>query len=140
MSSYNSQDTSGLIDIFESAVADGVGTSIDVSAYERIFLQVGSANDGAGDPANLTVKFVGSMSDSAPDFSASRTVTNNFEYIDAIDLEDGASVDGDTGLAFGAANDIRNFEINLGGLHWINAVISSYVAGKLTVKVFGVTR
>ena len=135
----NEIDSSGLITIFDGAVADGAGTSINVEGYEKIFLQLGSANDAATDPANLTIKFVGSMSNAAPTFSAARSVTNNFEYIDVLDLQDGASIDGDTGIAFAAANDIRNLEINLGGLRWINAVISSYVAGALTLKVLGLT-
>ena len=129
-------DFSQLIDICSAAVADGAGTSIDVSQYSKIFLQLGSAASGGA--SSLVVNFVGSASNSAPAFASARSVSNNFEYIDVIDLQDGASIDGDTGITF-AGEDFRNLEINVGGLHWINAVISSYASGALTLKVLGKT-
>lgn len=130
-------ESSGLITILDAAVADGAGTSIYVGDYDRIFLQLGSADDTGA--ANATINFVGSLSNTAPTFSAARSVSNHFEYIDVIDLEDGASIDGDTGIAFAAANDFRNLEVNFGGLKWINAVVSSWVDGQITLKVYGVT-
>ena len=135
-------NASGLIDIFKDAVADGVGTAIKVDEYDKVTLQLGSADDALTNAADLTIRFLVSVSNTAPNFAGTRTVANHFEYVDVIDLQSGTSIDGDTGIRFGAsgaANDFRNLEVNFGGAKCVCAVISGYVSGKLTLKAYGVT-
>jgi len=85
--------------------------------------------------ANFIIKFQGSIQDVCPDFSASQTVANHWDYIEVVDLQNGSAIDGDTGITFSAADDNRLFELNINGLKWINAIISSYIAGTATLKV-----
>lgn len=120
----------GLRTILNAVVADGVGTAQSVATYDKIFFQLGGDTGSAG-----TLKFQGSFSDDCPDFSASRTKTNNWDYIDVIDLQNGSSIDGDTGITL-AAEDVRNLEANVGGLRWVNGEISSWSAGEWTLKCF----
>lgn len=108
-----------------------VGNSIFVEDFKIVEFFL--ATDGGAD-CDLTVKFQGSMQEDAPDFSAAQSVTNQWEYIQVIDLENSAGIDGDTGIATGAADDYRQLEANVNGLRWINVIISNYVAGEITVK------
>ena len=70
------------------------GTSILVQDYKHIFLEVDTASS-----ADLTCKIQGSMSETAPDFSAAASDTNHWSYVAIIDLDDSANIAGSTGLA-----------------------------------------
>lgn len=90
--------------------------------------------DGGGDAA-MTVKFQGSVQGTVPDFSAAQSVTNQWDYIEVVDLEDGSAIDGDTGVAVAGADDHRLFEMNVEHLRWANAIMSGYTEGELTLKI-----
>lgn len=106
------------------------GKIIDVSDFSTVVFKV--ATDGGGTAA-MTVKCAGSLSDSAPDFAASQTVSNHYDYIDLIDLQDNASVDGDTGFVVATADDYRTFELNVGGMKYVTFVITAGTAGQVTI-------
>ncbi len=55
-----------------------------------------------------------------PDFAAAQTVTNNWDYIQMIDLNSGSSVVGDTGMVCTGTDDFRLFEVNINSLDYIN--------------------
>lgn len=119
----------------QAGTAPQTGLKIDVSDCNYVVLQFGTASS-----ANMTVKFQGSLSDDAPDFSDSQSVTNHWDYIDVIDLQDGASIDGDTGIAPAGTDDFRLFQINCDGLKWLCATMTARSAGTVTLKVRGFTK
>jgi len=108
-----------------------IGNSIFVEDFK--FVEFFLATDGGGD-ADLTVSFLGSMQKACPDFSAAASATNEYQLIQVIDLEDSAGIDGNTGIAMGAADKYRQLEANVNAMRWVNVIISSYVAGEITVK------
>jgi len=108
------------------------GETMNVEDFNHLILQL--ASDGGAD-ANLTVKFQGSVSDEAPDFSAAQSVTNHWDYIQVVDLEDGSTIDGDTGFSFAGVDDYKNFELNINGLKWITASVTARTQGEVTVKI-----
>ncbi len=91
--------------------------------------------------ANMTIKFQGAIStgasavDNAPDFSASQSVANMWDYIEVVDLEDGATIDGDTGITLAGTDDFRLLEMNINGLEYVNVTITARSAGAATVKL-----
>ena len=109
-----------------------IGSDILVENFRNALLAFDT--DGGGDAA-FTVKIQGSVQTEVPDFSAAQTKSNQWEYIQIIDLEDGASIDGDTGVSVSGADDHRLFEINTNHLRWVNAIISSYTEGELTLQI-----
>lgn len=111
--------------------AAGVDNTIDVSDFRNVVLEVASANN-----TNATIKVAGSVSATAPDFTAAQSVSNMYDFVESIDLEDGASVPGDTGLAFAAADDFRLLEVNTNNLRFLTVRITTYVAGNITVKAY----
>lgn len=118
--------------IFSAKGATGVGNIIDVEDYRHAVISV--ATDGGSDAA-LTLKFAGSIEDSSPTFTSAQSVTNMFDYVQVIDLEDGGTVDGDTGFAVATADDYKQYEANINGLKWFTGVVTARSAGEVTVKI-----
>lgn len=122
-------------EVFTDKAATGVGTTIDVSGYNSILVQVTAALN-----STLTYKFQGSVADSAPDFSSARTESNVWEYIHAYDLQNPSSgIPGDTGVSITndtVANNVYLYKINVDMLHWFNIEVSAYTDGDVTAKVF----
>lgn len=116
--------------ILDALADDGIGTPIHVEDFRHLILSLATASS-----ANMVIKFQGSIQQEKPDFSAAQSVSNMWDYIEVKDLEDGASIDGDTGITLSGTDDFRLFEMNVNGLTWINAVISSHSAGSATVAV-----
>jgi len=125
-----SRQLKNLVTMLSAKAADGIGANINVTDFRHILLEFGTASS-----ANMTVKFQGSLSDTAPDFSAAQSVSNHWDYIGVYDLQSGNIIAGDTGIALAAADDFRLLMVNTDGLKWVNAIVSSYVAGSVTVKV-----
>lgn len=109
-----------------------IGNSIFCQDFRNAILSFDT--DGGSDAA-MTVKLQGSLQESAPDFSAAQSTTNQWDYITMIDLEDQSSIDGDTGFAVATADDHKQFEANINGMNWINCIISGWTEGEITVKV-----
>lgn len=118
--------------ILSAKAATGIGNTIAVEDFKNAVFSL--ATDGGG-TANLTVKFQGSIQETAPDFSSAQSATNHWDYIEVVDLQDGAAIDGDTGIAKAGADDYRLLEANINGLKWLNAVVTARSAGSVTVKV-----
>lgn len=85
--------------------------------------------DGGGDAA-FTVKIVGSIQENCPDFALAQSPSNQYDFIDVIDLEDGSS---NTGFVVAGADDHRQFEANVNGLRWLGVLATAGTAGELTV-------
>ena len=120
---------------------DTVDTVLAISCDDFRHAVFFFATDGGGDAA-LTVKFQGSIGkgiganmDIAPTFSSAASVTNMWDYIEVIDLEDGSAIDGDTGVAVATADDYRMFEANINGLQYLSARLTARTAGEVTVIV-----
>lgn len=129
------------IGVFQTIIGGGltvanstVATAIDVRDYRNCVIQM--ATTGTVD---LKVYFKGAVGEIAPNFGATRSRANPWEYIDVADLQDGASIDGDTGIALSSAqtyNNVRMVEININALDWLavhQTVITTGAANALFV-------
>lgn len=84
--------------------------------------------------ANFTVKIQGSDQEDV-DFNAAQSSTNRWDYMQIKDLEDNASIDGDTGIVLSGTDDNRSFEINLNAKKYISAVVTTWTAGKMNMTI-----
>ena len=116
--------------IFDAQGATGQGNVILCDDATHAIVSIDSDNS-----ANLTLKFAGSIADPAPDFTAAQSPTNSFDYLQAKDLEDGSSIDGDTGFAVSGTDDNRLWEININAVRYLTGVVTARSAGDVTVKV-----
>lgn len=82
-----------------------------------------------------TINFVGSIAESIPDFTSAASITNPYDNIQVNDLEDSASIAGDTGITGSATTDVRIVEANINALKWFGVKTSSVTAGSVTVKI-----
>lgn len=117
--------------ILNAVTADGASIAELLKDYQHVLIEVAMVGFTG------TVKFVGSLKDTIPDFSAASSASNPRENILVKDYMDGASITGDTGLTGSATTDVRVLEFNSNGLVWFGAIVSSYSAGTLTVKLTG---
>lgn len=104
-------------------------TGIQAINADKIAFSLATASS-----ANLTVKFQGSQQDTPPDFTAAQSASNMWDYIEVIDLEDGAFIDGDTGIAMAGTDDFRNLSANVEAMKWVNAIVTARAAGSVTVN------
>ena len=119
-----------LLTSLDAAAANGVGTTINISEYRNVGIQLAIPTG-----STLTVKVMASNSEDAPTFSDPQSVANHFDYVQVIDLEDGAAIDGDTGIAVVAGVEYRNLTLNADNFRWVNFEVSGYSAGSVTAKV-----
>lgn len=106
------------------------GRAIMTKGYRHLFLNVNTSGS-----ANLTMKVQGSRQDAKPDFNASQSATNHWDYVQIKDTEDGSSIDGDTGLVLAGTDDNRNFTVNVDGMAWVTVVITAWSAGLLRASL-----
>jgi len=118
--------------LLNAKAATGIDTSINVSDWQNLLVQFGSASS-----ANLTVKFVGSFSEACPDWTAAASVSNHWDYVGFYNLKSGVFVTGSTGVALSGTDDFQNLLINTDGLRWLSAIVTARSAGSVTVKVMG---
>ena len=111
------------ITILDAAQATGAGNSIMVMDFRHIDLILSAAGMGAGD--TIVMKLQGSSQKAAPTFSSAKIIDNEWDYIQMVDKGDGSSIDGDTGITFSAASDLRKLTANVDGLTWITVNITT---------------
>ena len=122
-------------------IIDSTGTSVHagirVSDYRNCILQIqGSAS------ANMKIFVKGAVGDTRPDFtvnSGERSANNAWwDYVEVVDLEDGAAIDGDTGVNL-SGNVVRLIEVNINSLDWLSVHSTAVVGGATsTVTCVGV--
>jgi len=83
----------------------------------------------------MTVKFQSSDQLDSVDCSLAQSATNRWDYVEVVDSQNGASVDGDTGVACAGTADNRTFVLNEDASQWISASVTSWSAGTLGIKV-----
>lgn len=121
---------SSLTNLFSAAVADATSITMNVDDFDVIVIQYSAW----GGTTTATTKFQGSVSVDSPDFSAVQSATNHWDYVDVIDMEDGGSIDGDTGIASAAAH-FSQYEVNVKGLKYFAATLD-WTAGEVTINVY----
>tara|TARA_R100000365_G_C2729082_1_gene59690 strand:- start:118 stop:513 length:396 start_codon:yes stop_codon:yes gene_type:complete len=121
--------TSPEVTILDAAAATGAGTAINVKEFDYVTLMVSTVA-----LSSLTAKVVGSAQQDEPDWATAAGADNHWDYVDVTDLEDEASIDGDTGLAVADAAEVRTLRVNVQGLTWLNANVTAYTDGSITVR------
>jgi len=99
------------------------GNAIMVEDFKDADLVLATSGMGSGD--TFTVKVQGSSAETCPNFHLTKSATNEWDYIQTIDLEDGSSIDGDTGITFSDSDDLRKLAVNVDGLRYINVIITA---------------
>lgn len=117
-------------------VMHDIGRNIYCRDFRHAIVSVHTADSG-----NMTMKFVGSIGDSVaspydcPDFSATQSKDNSWDYVMAVDYNTAIAIDGDTGFSVAGTDDQKQYRINTDGLEWINCILTAWSAGNISVRI-----
>lgn len=87
---------------------------------------------------NATIKVAGSIgktNGNSPNFGATQSPSNPYTFINIVNLEDNATVEGDTGVASAGTDLNATYEININGLKYLTVFPTAWTAGAITVKL-----
>ena len=116
--------------MFDWATATWTATAYYIADFMHIMLTLSSASS-----ANFTIKVQGSMSDKAPDFSASQSNTNRRDYVQVKNYQSWSNVDWDIWIGFAWTDTVEQYELNVNGLKWICATITTRAAGSISLRM-----
>lgn len=128
-----SREYTDRIIVLDRAAANGASPKgqLNFEAFRNIEVEV------VMEAFSGTVKFAGSNADVAPDFGSAATYANPWDFVKAINLIDGSSVAGGTGLSGTATTSVTNLEINTNCIGWLGVIVSSVSGGTVTVRAKG---
>lgn len=87
--------------------------------------------------ATTTLKFFGSMGKSdgsMPNFGAAASATNPWNFIQVINLDTAAAVNGATGEVVAGTDISKNFEVNINGLKFLLLAPVTWTQGSITSR------
>lgn len=88
--------------------------------------------------ATLTLKVAGSVGKndgSSPNFGATQSVSNPWNYLQVVDLNDGSTVDGSTGIAAAGADLTKVYEVNINATKYLTVIPTAWTQGAITAKL-----
>lgn len=117
--------------LLASTISTATSTGVTVSSYQNVGFTVSTVNTSG------TIKFGCSMADSLPTFATLPTASNRWQYVDVIDLQDEASIDGNTGITFAQSTTIRQVAIRNNVFKHCGAFFTTAAAnvGSTTVRI-----
>lgn len=114
--------------MLDAAAATGAGYAMDIASFRHFVLAIVTANS-----ANFTIKIQGSIQTTQPTWTSASTPANQWNYVQALDLNDQSVVNGSAGVSATGTDINRQLEVNTNGLRWVNVIITAYAAGNITV-------
>lgn len=110
-----------------------------VSDYKNIILQIGTTGT-----ATTTLKIAGSLGLPAsgqssprwdlPNMGATVSPANPYTFVQIIDLDTGAAVNGATGVVVAGADVNKSYEVNVNAVKYLTVIPITWSAGVITVK------
>ena len=119
--------------LLSAKAATGIDKVMEVSDFRHLVLAIDSAGN-----ATFTLKVQGSIQTAMPDFAAAQSPTNQWTYLQSIDLADQSAVNGGTGIPATGTDIHRMLEINTNGVKWVTVNVTAYTGGTIyaTLKPF----
>lgn len=120
--------------VFTAQAATGESNAIFSRDFRNAVVTINTTGS-----ANMTIKFQGAIigvdGAAAPDFGSAQSSTNQWDYVQVVDLQSGSQIDGDTGIVLTGTDDHRVVEFNTNHLDYISVQVSAYSAGTLVSDV-----
>jgi hypothetical protein len=123
--------------VIDAKIDTGTGKTILVKPYRNVTLVFSTS-----DSADLTAKVAGATelfdalgNPYAPDFSASATSANPWNYLYLVDSDSGSGIPGSTGLVWTGTDAVRTVELNTDLIDYVTVNVTAISAGALTVRL-----
>ena len=113
-----------------------IGNNIFCRDFRHAVISFESASS-----ANLTAKCVGSIGDSVanpdscPDFSATQSKDNSWDYVYLVDQDTKIPTDGSTGIVLSGTDVHNHYLVDIDGLDWLNFLMTAWSAGNVTIRI-----
>jgi len=144
-STFSLQDYNTGADIAGTGAGAGSGGVVSlapkilsVKDYRNIILSVMTTGS-----ANFTAKIAGSLGKlkadttnhgDTPNFGATISPTNPYSYIQLINLDTAAAINGATGITTAGTDLANTYEVNVNSLKYLTLVPTAWSAGAITIK------
>jgi hypothetical protein len=116
---------------FSAKVDAGAGNAINTIDFRNAMVSIGTASS-----ANMTIKVQVALGDTAPNFGAAASATNQWQYADlALTNGGGTITDGDTGVVWSGTDKVELFEVNTNGIDWMCLNMTARAAGSATATM-----
>lgn len=127
-----------------SGIAVAAPPVLHITDFRNLILQVGTSGT-----ATTTLKFAGSLGrppstatsprGGMPNFAATVTPGNSYTFLQVIDLDTAASVNGATGVVVAGTDINKQYECNINAMIYFTAFPVTWTAGAIYVKALMVT-
>ena len=111
-----------------------------MSDFKNAELQVGTTGT-----STLILKIAGSLGmkssgsqtarQGLPNFGATVSPTNPYSFLQVVDLDTGAAINGATGIVASGADVNKQYEVNINAMRWLTVIPTSWTQGAITVKL-----
>lgn len=115
--------------VLNAVAANGASAAVNMASFRNVEIEI----DQVGFTG--TVKVAASNADTAPDFSASATAANPWDFVKCVNQIDGSAVAGGTGVSGTATTSTTQLEANTNGFKWFALIVSGYSAGSVTARM-----
>lgn len=123
----------------KAAVANGPGAALDVRDYQNISIAVQTTGS-----TTATIKFAVSNALTVPNFGASISATNVYDYVQITPVNSQLTADhiaGSTGIALSGTDVLKMYTVDSStfsnSFRWICPIVSGYSAGSINVQITG---
>ncbi len=129
----NMENNTLFYNVLTDASSTGAGNYIDVDNTDFLIISL-----DVDSTSTLTVQFQGSIQ-SDVDFSSGQSSDNSWIYLAATDLNNellqgNSSLTGGDGVSVSSSTTHKHIGINVRGLKWVTANVTSHDSGSVTVK------
>lgn len=107
---------------------------INVEDFRNVIIQYGTSGS-----TTATAKVAGSLGKSdgsMPNFGGTLTPANPYSFLQAIDLDTGAAVNGATGFAATGTDLQKTYEVNVNAMKFLNLLPISWTQGAISARLF----
>lgn len=111
---------------FTAKAATGAGEKVDVAPFNTKTIYVATSGS-----ANMTIYVQISHSVVAPDWASAASASNQWSYVQLVDLSTGT---GSANIALTGTDIAKHYNVQDTGARWMNVIITAYSAGSATVK------
>lgn len=111
-----------------------------ISEMKNVILQLGTSST-----ATLTAKLVGSLGLNPtnqssprwdyPNMGATIAPSNPYSFVQCINLDDGSTVNGSTGVVVAGTDINKMYEVNINALKYLTLIPVTWSAGKISAKL-----
>ena len=138
--SFSLQDRNTLANIAGTGAGAGASGHLCIAPkvalvedYRNAVMTVGTTGT-----ATLNIRAVGSLGKadgSCPNIGAVASPTNPYTYVQLVNLDTAATVNGATGIAVTGTDILASYEVNVNGLKYFTTIPLTFTQGAITVKL-----